>query len=245
MTYTKKSSALMIGLALFINGTPALAGDVIIPTTFTSGTPAVAAQVNGNFTAVKTAVDDNNQRIAELEAQLSNIMALNPYITVNTAGGIPNVTFSGINVQVVNGEGSTGTTNGTGNLIVGYDEVDSSGTGHCTLAFDGLDQLLNTEALCIGAGATWSVTGFKTGSHYIVAGSENNYSSYGGVVFGRQNTSNATYANVTGGNKNTASGAYSSVSGGTSNAAISQSSSILGGQNNTANVFVQTIPAIP
>lgn len=41
----------------------AFAGPVNIPTTFTSGTPAVASEVNGNFTAVKSAVDDNNTRI--------------------------------------------------------------------------------------------------------------------------------------------------------------------------------------
>ena len=41
----------------------ALATDVTGLTTFTSGTPAVAAEVNDNFTAVKTAVDDNDGRI--------------------------------------------------------------------------------------------------------------------------------------------------------------------------------------
>ena len=40
-----------------------LATDVTIPNTFTSGTAAVAAEVNDNFTAVKTAVDDNDGRI--------------------------------------------------------------------------------------------------------------------------------------------------------------------------------------
>jgi len=39
------------------------AGSVIVPNTFTANTPAVAAQVNANFTAVKTAVNDNDARI--------------------------------------------------------------------------------------------------------------------------------------------------------------------------------------
>jgi hypothetical protein len=40
----------------------AYAGTVTLPNTFTAGTPAVADQVNANFTAVKNAVDDNNAR---------------------------------------------------------------------------------------------------------------------------------------------------------------------------------------
>ena len=42
---------------------PAAAGPVNGLTSFTAGTPARAAEVNGNFTAVKTAVDDNDARI--------------------------------------------------------------------------------------------------------------------------------------------------------------------------------------
>jgi hypothetical protein len=36
--------------------------------------------------------------------------------------GKPTVQFAGENVQVVNGEGKTATTNGEGNLVIGYDE---------------------------------------------------------------------------------------------------------------------------
>src|SRR5580658_5126953 len=36
--------------------------------------------------------------------------------------GKPTVQFSGVNVQVVNGEGKTNLVNGEGNLMVGYDE---------------------------------------------------------------------------------------------------------------------------
>ncbi len=34
----------------------------------------------------------------------------------------PTVKFEGVNVQIVNGEGKTTTTNGEGNLVIGYDE---------------------------------------------------------------------------------------------------------------------------
>lgn len=46
----------------------ASAGEVTGLTTFTAGTPAKAAEVNGNFTAVKAAVDDNHARLTAAES---------------------------------------------------------------------------------------------------------------------------------------------------------------------------------
>lgn len=46
----------------------AVAAEVGQVTTFTSGTPAVAAEVNANFQALISAINDNNSRIATLEA---------------------------------------------------------------------------------------------------------------------------------------------------------------------------------
>ena len=40
-------------------------------TQFTAGSPAKAAEVNGNFAAVKTAVDDNHARITAAETKLA------------------------------------------------------------------------------------------------------------------------------------------------------------------------------
>jgi hypothetical protein len=45
----------------------AWAGSVTLPFNFTAGTTARASEVNANFAAVKTAVDDNNTRITALE----------------------------------------------------------------------------------------------------------------------------------------------------------------------------------
>ena len=52
-------------LAALFTGT-ATAGNVTIPHTFTSGSKAVATQVNDNFNAVKTAVDHNQTQIDAL-----------------------------------------------------------------------------------------------------------------------------------------------------------------------------------
>lgn len=49
---------------------PAAASDLTIPNSFTAGTSAVAAEVNANFTAVETAVDDNDSRITTLEGTM-------------------------------------------------------------------------------------------------------------------------------------------------------------------------------
>jgi hypothetical protein len=54
--------AFALGLFIF---TSSHASEVTIPNTFTSGTTAVAAEVNANFTAVKDAVDDNDAAITE------------------------------------------------------------------------------------------------------------------------------------------------------------------------------------
>jgi len=75
----------------------------------------------------------------------------------------------------------------------------------------------------------------RTGSHNIVVGRNQNYSSYGGLVAGFFNTTSAPYASVSGGISNTASGNYASVSGGENNTASGWWSSVSGGFTNNAN----------
>ncbi|MEW6434448.1 MAG: hypothetical protein AB1730_23350 [Myxococcota bacterium] len=49
----------------------AVAGNVTLPNTFQPNTPARAAEVNANFAAVKTAVDDNSAQISTLATRLT------------------------------------------------------------------------------------------------------------------------------------------------------------------------------
>ena len=254
-------SYLLSAIFLLVTGT-AWGGSVTLPNTFTAGTPAKAAEVNANFNAVKAAADDNDRRIAALEATVtalqntvtalqtqlstvtsSNVMALNPYLTVDTASDPrgPMVRFHSVNVQVVNGLGSTNTVNGLGNLIIGYDEVDTSGNSHCTIGTTSGDNPITDSGTCGTAGGTWTTAGFKTGSHYLVVGTQNNYSRWGGIVAGESNTSNYDYASVTGGYNNTAGGSFSSVSGGASNTAARAGSSVSGGNVNTASGYDSSI----
>jgi hypothetical protein len=75
-----RSLLVALGLMVFAAGY-GWASDVDIPNTFTSGTTAVAAEVNANFNAVKEAVDDNDARIttntgdiSDLQAQLTGLL---------------------------------------------------------------------------------------------------------------------------------------------------------------------------
>src|SRR5947209_11501210 len=47
---------------------------------------------------------------------------LAPTYVSSGVGGKPTVQFAAVNVQIVNGTGSTASSNGDGNLVLGYDE---------------------------------------------------------------------------------------------------------------------------
>lgn len=134
---------------------------------------------------------------------------LAPTFVSSGVGGKPTVQFSTVNVQVIDGTGSESTLNGTGNLIVGYDEK----------------------------------PGIQTGSHNLLLGGSNSYSSYGGIVAGLTNSIANAYASVLGGSSNNASGANSSVLGGFANKASANSASIVGGCSNFAGSGSFTVNA--
>ena len=121
--------------------------------------------------------------------------------------------FEGMNVQIVNGSESTGgTPDGVGNLIIGYNEGRTP--YECPGSFD-CDR--------------------RTGSHNLIVGYGNNYTSHGGMVVGFYNEISGNYTSVSGGDANTASGSYSSVSGGSLNNASGDSASVSGGKRNNAS----------
>jgi len=189
-------------------------------------------------------IEQLKEQVANLQNQVGTLAAIIPYVSLETVDGKPTIRFSGVNLQVVNGTGSTATANALGNLIIGYNEADASGLYHCTIGTNTAivppAQLLN-EAACVAANGQWVNTGFKTGSHYLVLGTQNNYSRWGGLISGVSNTSNYDFANVNGGNQNTASGLYSSVSAGWRNAASGGYSSVSGGSLSTASGHLSSI----
>ena len=83
----------------------------------------------------------------------------------------------------------------------------------------------------------------RTGSHNLIVGSENGWTSFGGIVGGQSNQLTGKYATVFGAN-NVASGAWAFLAG-QHNRASGSSSSVLGGNGNSATANCQAIPAAP
>jgi hypothetical protein len=115
--------------------------------------------------------------------------------------------INGANLYIRNGTGRTDTINGYGNLIIGYNEKRSPNP-------DGSD------------------ANDRSGSHNLVLSSQNNFSSYAGIVAGYHSTISAPFACVTGGRNNTASANFASVSGGYFNSALGSGASVSGGREN-------------
>jgi hypothetical protein len=149
---------------------------------------------------------------ATVDAQQEYITQLQQYISINDE----TVLISGANLQVVSGEGSTDATiNGTGNIIIGYDENDS-------------DDKSGSHNLVVGTNHTYSSYGG------IVVGYNNSITGqFSSVSGGWLNTAFGDLSSVSGGVGNTASGQHSSVSGGSSNTAEGSYSSVSGNAGNT------------
>ena len=127
------------------------------------------------------------ESITALRSELDIVKAnkaleLGDYVKVdpNAQNGVkgPNIVFSGANVHVTSGSGSTDdggvALTGLGNLIVGYNEGPSSY--------------------------------MRAGSHNLMLGSYNECTSWGGLVAGYNNEIAAPFATVSGGNGDTSRG---------------------------------------
>lgn len=99
-------AAVALGV-IFFSAMYASAGDLAIPNTFNAGERAVAEDVNTNFTAVETAVDDNNLRIngntADIATNESEIAANASDISTNTS----NITGNAANIATNTSDIST------------------------------------------------------------------------------------------------------------------------------------------
>jgi len=87
----------MMVAGLLYGAQTAGAATLAIPNTFTTGTPAVASQVNANFTATATAVNDIEARLAALEAVTKTNVTANPAVA---AAGTWAVTTTNFGVEV-------------------------------------------------------------------------------------------------------------------------------------------------
>lgn len=165
------------------------------------------------LTAAQTQISALLARVQVLEANgggggtiPANLTALSRYVTVdpNPVNGVtgPHVIFTGVNVHVRSGSGNTGD-NGT-----------PTGLGN----------------LMVGYNEGPHPIGGRMGSHNIVGGTLNAFTSSGGLVLGSQNWINGQYATILGGENNQADGIASSV---------------LGGRGNWVGTADSTVPPIP
>ena len=138
---------------------------------------------------------DASPAVGTLEARIATLEALLEHFSRDGN----DVTIAGANLHIVNGTGTTtGTVNGLGNLIVGYNEVRGSG-----------DDRTGSHNLVVGKEHNYSSFGG------LVAGYYNTISGrYASVSGGSVNVAGGSSSSVSGGSGNEASGTDSSVSGG-------------------------------
>ncbi|PAV25775.1 hypothetical protein CF392_08980 [Tamilnaduibacter salinus] len=211
--------------------------EVNVPNEFQSGTPARAGEVNENFEALRTALNDAMARIEQLEQQTSNLRDMNEHVTVQADATQPNehrIVFEGVNIQLIDGAGKTAQennqTNGLGNLIVGYGgaraEVPATVDKVCS------DGQYDDRTACEGAGEIWSAD-HRSGSHNIVVGWENAYSGNGGLTVGYKNATTTENA-VSLGALNIVRGVNGTISGGRQNTVLGRDGHVSGGRFGTA-----------
>jgi hypothetical protein len=183
---------------------------------------SVISALQSTVNNLQATVTNQAIQIGTLQTQSTNfqnnpVLALGPYVSVvpGTINGLngPHVIFTGANVHVRSGAGSTDENfaqtqvlSGLGNLVVGYNE-----------------DFTNPQIR------------IRTGSHNFIVGPQHSYRSYGGLVAGYQNLISGPYASVSAGTDNTASAESSSISGGTFNIASGYLASVSGGERNSAS----------
>ena len=194
-----------------------------------------------------------------LELQRNPVLALADVLVLEKGRKCSTVKVIG-NLQIVNGTGQTDTTNGCGNLIVGYNEASlaspSARTGShniilgryhshasyaCLLTGERNFATANAPSSCVVGGSDSHVEADRS---VVVGGRENNGNSAGCVIVGGEDNgaNGANYSVVVGGGQNRTAAPASSIFGGGQNTTNGQGSTILGGVNLTTTMPNQRIP---
>jgi hypothetical protein len=171
--------------------------------------------VDGSLAAIEsrlTAVETENASLrSQVQAQETRLAALESLLVHFSRNG-NEITISGANLNIVNGMGSTETTNSLGNLVIGYNE--SRGPEEPDI---------------------------RTGSHMLVIGKWNDFSNFGGIVTGSYNETSARYASIISGFRSIVSGNWSTVTGGAENIASRDFAAVSGGLQNEASGFASWV----
>jgi hypothetical protein len=194
-----------------------------------------------------------------LELQQNPLLALADVLVIEKGRNCNTVKVIG-NLQIVNGMGKTDTTNGCGNLIVGYNEASIASPGArtgshnvivgryhshasyaCLLTGERNFANANAPSSCVVGGSDSHVGADRS---VVVGGRENNANSAGCVLVGGQDNgaNGADHSVVVGGGQNRTAAPASSIFGGGGNTANSQGSTILGGVGLTTTMPNERIP---
>jgi hypothetical protein len=204
----------------------------------TSATMSNSSAISTNGAGIASNLGFINSHSGSITANVAGIGSNTSLIGVNTSGlgalqstfasaslNGSTLTFSGVNVAIVNGTGTTdGALNGLGNLVVGYGENGLAATRS------------GSHNLVVGMHHEYtSFAGLIAGYANKVTGTHSSVSA------GNFNTASGSASSVSAGYLNTASAANSSVSGGESNEATAQGASVSGGWHSTASGWMANI----
>ena len=176
--------------------------------------PSVASASTPTLKQLAQTVASLQKQVTSLRSQLTkakSVLALAPYVSLDRSAvnGVasPNVVFKGCNLQVKSKTGES-TIDGTGNLIVGWNDNPST-----------------------------TPAGYRAGSNNLVCGDNQTFTSFGCFLAGGYNTATASLAAVSGGLNNTASNSEATVSGGANNVASGWLSVVSGGNGIAASAM--------
>lgn len=163
----------------------------------------------------------NRQTLGVLTAEQREILSHMSLVQLDDGmgGQVQTLRISGVNVQIVNGLGATN----------GYPLAPSS--------FDGnLTQVNGLGNLILGYNET-DAGSVRTGSHNLIVGRNNDYTSFASLVAGTDNDLLAPASSIAGGFHNVTSAVHSAILGGEDNATAGERSAIGGGISNRANAL--------
>ncbi|MCC6337840.1 MAG: tail fiber domain-containing protein [Myxococcales bacterium] len=211
-------SSLLVGLVV---AGGVMASNVTLPHAFQPNSPARASEVNANFNAVKSSVDDNHGRLSTVETSVATLQTANgqnwkrggntgtsmatDYIGTADNQGLELRVNTSRAVQIL-------PTASAPNVVVGGSECPASLTAGVKGVFVGGGNAIGTYADCVGVAAE---------RHRAY---DNNVALVGG------------YGNAAGSNDATVTNAeYASVLGGTFNEARGRAAAVIGGEGNVAS----------
>lgn len=178
-----------------------------------------------DLTVVDEAIEDAVEpRFVALEAvaltneEVTWLRTILPFVSVDVAG--PTVVVEAANLQVRNGAGATLSGNGTGNLIVGYDET------------DGGDFKLGSHNVIVGPNHSYS------GNGSLITGEGNaSFHDASALLGGAANTSSGAWSVVVGGHDNLVSASGAVAVGGDFNTVNGDNAVIAGNGGLTLDDF--------